>query len=99
MADGRRDGRPLRLETNGSGACRREPLADDRGLLIRRVIPMPRSPPRSRCGNPPVRRPAVERLEGRTLFAGYAAATASELVAAINAANGSAAADTITLAA
>ena len=42
---------------------------------------------------------AIERLEGRTLFANLAAATPSELIARINAANQSAEADTITLAA
>src|SRR5436190_9214107 len=41
----------------------------------------------------------LEHLEGRTLFASYAAATVSQLVAAMNSANSSAAADTITLAA
>ena len=41
----------------------------------------------------------VERLEGRTLFASYSAATAAELIAAINATNASNQADTITLAA
>jgi hypothetical protein len=40
----------------------------------------------------------VERLEGRTLFASYAAATVTELIAAIHAANASAADDTISLA-
>jgi hypothetical protein len=41
----------------------------------------------------------VEHLEGRTLFASYAAANVTELIAAMNAANASAQADTITLAA
>jgi hypothetical protein len=41
----------------------------------------------------------VERLERRRLFASYTASTASQLIAAIGSANGSAAADTITLAA
>ena len=41
----------------------------------------------------------VEPLEGRMLFASYAAATVSQLIAAINSANSSGAADTITLAA
>ena len=41
----------------------------------------------------------LEPLEDRTLFASYAAANVAELIAAINAANASAAADTITLAA
>jgi hypothetical protein len=39
----------------------------------------------------------IERLESRTLFAGYTAATPSELIAAINSANQSSQADTITL--
>ena len=39
----------------------------------------------------------LERLEGRTLFASYAAATVPELIAVINAANASKAADEITL--
>ena len=42
---------------------------------------------------------AVERLEGRALFSSYAAADVPQLIAAINAANASAGADTITLAA
>ena len=42
---------------------------------------------------------AMQRLEGRTLFASYSAATVAELIAAINAANASNHADTITLAA
>jgi hypothetical protein len=41
----------------------------------------------------------MERLEGRTLFASYAAANVTELIAAIRAANASTAADTIALAA
>lgn len=41
----------------------------------------------------------VERLEGRALFASYSAATVSELIAAIDAANASKVADEITLAA
>ena len=41
----------------------------------------------------------VEPLEGRTLFATYPAATVPELISAMNAANASAEADTITLAA
>lgn len=40
----------------------------------------------------------IERLERRTLCASYTAATGAELIAAINAANSSAAADSITLA-
>ena len=39
----------------------------------------------------------VERLEGRTLFASYAAASATELIASMTQANSSAEADTITL--
>ena len=42
---------------------------------------------------------AFEQLEGRRLFASYSAATVAELIAAINAANGTTQADTITLAA
>jgi hypothetical protein len=42
---------------------------------------------------------AMQRLESRTLFAAYTAATPSELIADINAANASSGADTITLAA
>jgi len=41
----------------------------------------------------------LEPLEGRTLFASYAASTVSQLISAINSANSSAVADTITLAA
>lgn len=41
----------------------------------------------------------LEHLEGRTLFASYAAATVTELLSAMNAANASAVADEITLAA
>src|SRR5262245_56544112 len=41
----------------------------------------------------------IERLESRTLFASYTAATSAELIADINAANLSPEADTITLAA
>ena len=41
----------------------------------------------------------LEQLEGRTLFASYTAATVTQLIAAINAANSTAEADTITLAA
>ena len=41
----------------------------------------------------------MEHLEGRMLFAGYAAATVPELIAAMNAANASAEDDTISLAA
>ena len=41
----------------------------------------------------------VECLEGRTLFASYAAASAKELIAAMTQANSSAEADTIALAA
>jgi hypothetical protein len=41
----------------------------------------------------------VERLEGRALFASYAASTVSELISRINTSNNSAQADTITLAA
>jgi hypothetical protein len=44
-------------------------------------------------------RPCVERLEDRAVPANYSAANASELIAAINAANLTAQADTITLAA
>ena len=40
----------------------------------------------------------LEQLEGRRLFASYAAATVTELIAAMNAANASAGADTISLA-
>ena len=41
----------------------------------------------------------IEQLESRTLFASYSASTATQLIAAINSANSSGAADTITLAA
>ena len=41
----------------------------------------------------------IESLEHRTLFASYTASTVSQLIAAINSANSSGAADTITLAA
>src|SRR3954467_3630554 len=41
----------------------------------------------------------IERLESRTLFASYSALTVAQLIAAINSANASGAADTITLAA
>ena len=41
----------------------------------------------------------IEQLEGRTLFASYTAATVAQLISAIDTANSSAAADTITLAA
>src|SRR5215213_9095797 len=41
----------------------------------------------------------IERLESRTLFASYSASTVTQLIAAINSANSSGAADTITLAA
>jgi hypothetical protein len=40
---------------------------------------------------------AIERLEGRTLFASYTAASVADLIANINAANQSSQADTITL--
>ena len=40
----------------------------------------------------------IERLESRTLFASYSASTVTQLIAAINSANSSGAADTITLA-
>jgi hypothetical protein len=39
----------------------------------------------------------IERLESRTLFASYSASTAAQLIAAINSANSSTAADAITL--
>lgn len=45
------------------------------------------------------RKPALERLEGRAVPASYSAASAPELIAAMNAANATAEADTITLAA
>src|SRR5215203_4951628 len=61
---------------------------------FRGAEPQPAPAPRHGRRN---RRPTLERLEGRTLFASYAAATVAELVAAINTANATGKSDTITL--